>query len=249
MRKPRTLLFAILALLVGFASAWAKYPKSHIVGSAHDLTGAWVTVTTPESSVCYFCHIMHKTGAAPVSTAPGYLLWNHELSAKASYGVYSSDSFNNLLSSSVTITDLGGATPTGTLATSNLCLSCHDGSVAFAYFYASPSFLNLPPLNGHKGTSGTSTTYMYSGFELNDLTRSHPINFTYNSALLTAYGGTGLATPAGAGSVDTAGEIPLYSGVMQCTTCHDVHDGTNKTPFPFPRNFSGTTPFCSSCHT
>jgi len=248
MRQPKTILLAILALVAGLATAWGKYPKSYIVNSAHDLShDTWSSGKPPSTSVCYFCHIMHKTGAGPITTMPGYLLWNHELSAHAAYGVYSSDSFNALLTGGVTITDLGiGAyTSTSTLTTSNLCLSCHDGTVAVAYFYMSPSFLGLPTQGA---TTGATTATGFIHLIISDLTRSHPVNFTYNSTLVTNYG-AGLATPTSSSMVDAAGEIPLYSGLMQCTTCHDVHDGVNSTPFPFPRNFSGTTPFCTTCHT
>jgi hypothetical protein len=249
------------------ATAWANAPKSAIIGSAHDLTtylwaGATTTITT---NTCLFCHIVHKTATnsasgLTASQTPGYMLWNHTLSAATTYGYYSSDTFNALLTAaSGTISDLGSNNNFTSTTVSNLCLSCHDGSVAIASFYEGGFGL---PANGSTWNNGHgASTYMYTGFELTDLSKTHPVHFTYTAALATAAGG-GLLSPASTTSVDGNAQVPLYGGAgyMECTTCHDPHNGvflkvtngtTTSTIFPFPRTLlasQGAT-FCTYCHT
>ena len=268
MKILRRLLLTMLVLAALTVTIWAKAPKANIVGSAHDLTmDTWSATSTGTSSsvttnLCFFCHITHKTatngsGASEVvaANAPGRYLWNHTLSSTASYGVYSSATFNALLTSAGVAlpTDLGNSNNITSYTVSNLCLSCHDGTVAIGSFYesgfglpANGSFWN----NGH----GASST-MYTGFELNDLSKTHPVNFQYTPALA---GVAAMTSPASPNSVDGNGEVPLYAGAyyMQCTTCHDPHNGVTAvhgTMFPFAQSFlysyTGTGGFCIYCHT
>src|SRR5579859_7605133 len=122
------ILLVVLALSL-LASA-GQVPKSDILGSAHDFKKAY---NGASYSLCNFCHIAHKFGSAP--TGPGYLLWNHTLSSVSSYGVYTSDSMRS------TPTEIGGQ-----LTVSNLCLSCHDGTVAINSWYEAQSAANFSPL-------------------------------------------------------------------------------------------------------
>jgi len=273
MKKLRIILLAMLALAVVTAAGWAKFPKSYVIGSAHDLTyGTWSGATSPStSSVCYFCHIIHKTSTGSLaSTSPGAYLWNHALSATAAYGVYSSDSFNALMTAAGTspVSDLGGAT-VSSWNVSNLCLSCHDGTIALASFYAAGPSGFLPASGAtFTPTGGTAITNLAgTAAQISDLTRSHPVNFQYNSNLVSFYG-SGLATPATTHAVDSLGEIPLFAlnaqavgaavaGYLECPTCHDPHNGQGTGTvaaataygFPFSRNFGTVTgSFCSACH-
>lgn len=202
-------------------------PKSAIVGSAHDLrtllapTGS---TTAASYTLCNFCHIAHKTKGFDGAGVPGIYLWNHTLSSVTSYGVYSSPSFNAL---NTDIADLGGQE-----TVSNLCLSCHDGTVAINSFYQ--------PVNG----INTTATYVSVGATIQNLADTHPVNFTYNAAVATA---AGLLVPASTSSVDGGGLVPLFAGKMQCGTCHDPHNGTSGIfERPFPTQASGT--FCTYCH-
>ena len=117
--------------------------------------------------------------------------------------------------------DLGQ--PTGA---SKACLSCHDGSLA-ADSYGS-----------------TSGTHNLTGAALlgTDLSNDHPVSFTYDAALATADGG--LVTPASASSV-VAG-VPLFSGKLECASCHNVHD--NATAQPFLRVNNAQSALCTTCH-
>jgi cytochrome c2 len=226
MSKWKLLLFTALVITVATGSAWAqtKVPKTTIVGSEHDLRS---TFNSASFTLCSFCHVAHKTGDSPVG--PGELLWNHTLSSVASYGVYSSASFDAL---NTDIADLGGQT-----TVSNLCLSCHDGTVAVNSFYEPITGANFQPIP-------EGTTFMHDSLRVRDLTKTHPVNFTYDATLANA---AGLRVPASTSSVDANGIVPLYNGKMQCATCHDPHNG-NSGIFarPFPAQSSGT--FCTYCH-
>jgi len=261
MRTQKTVLPALLLLLAITAAGWAKSPKTNIFKSAHDLTNyTWSPALTYTPNLCFFCHIVHKTatnGSGATQTisanAPGRYLWNHTLSSTASYGVYSSATFNAMLTQagSALPTDLGSTNNISSYTVGNLCLSCHDGTVAIASFYENG--FGLPALNATWNNGHGPSTYMYTGFELTDLSKTHPVNFSYTPALASA---AGLTPPANANSVDGNFEVPLYGNayVMQCSTCHDPHNGTSSTKggsFPFARGIfqtsSGPT-FCTYCH-
>ena len=222
MRITKALLIAAFSLVMVSAMSWAKAPKSAIAGSAHDLRA---TYQTASYTLCSFCHVAHKAGAAP--TGPGYLLWNHTLSSVTTYGVYQSDTMK-----ATDVTDLGGQ-----MTVSNLCLSCHDGTVAVNSFYEPISGTNYQPI-----TEGT--TFMPNDRTIRDLSKTHPVNFTYSA---TVANDAGMLVPASSSSVDAAGEIPLFNGKMQCATCHDPHNGASGIfEQNFPTQSSGS--FCTYCH-
>lgn len=117
------------------------------------------------------------------------------------------------------------AVPGQPVGVSKLCLSCHDGTVALDSF-------------GGK----TGTTNITGGALLGTaLDNDHPISFTYDAALATLDGS--LVTPASASLVTT--NIPLYTGKLECGTCHDVHNNTNGT---FLRVSNAASALCKSCH-
>ena len=119
----------------------------------------------------------------------------------ATYTLYSSPTMN------ATVTQPGGG--------SKLCLSCHDGTVA---------------VNSFGGVTGTTMISAANNLG-NNLKRSHPIGFTYDTALSTADGslfdpatktatiGSGTQTKTG-----TIASVLLYGGKMECASCHDVHN-------------------------
>jgi predicted CXXCH cytochrome family protein len=216
-------LTAVLAVVV---LAFAAQPAlAQVVGSMHDLGsgGAGGFTATNTDQVCVFCHTPHQAAAAN-SQDP---LWNHSLSAVASYGVYGSTTMNAVP------TDIGGAVA-GAAPVSNLCMSCHDGTVGVGTLYKDPT----------TGTPDNSaTTISGSALVGTSLTDDHPVNFTYDAALATA--DTELVTPNSATSVDAGGNIPLFGATVQCASCHDPHDTTN-TPFLVVSNANSA--LCTSCH-
>ncbi len=233
MRTSAKVVLLAMVICISLSAFAARAPKSAVFGSAHDfktqLGGASFTL-------CNFCHVAHKFGSAP--TGPGYLLWNHTLSNVASYGVYTSDSMR------ATPTDLGGASATN-LVVSNLCLSCHDGTVAINSWYESQPAANFQPL-----TQGT--LFMAGDMTVRDLTKQHPINFTYPDATTAA--AIGIQPAASTTSIDGNGNVPLFQGKMQCATCHDPHAGPSSGESLFFRAFPSTPAqtltgsFCVYCH-
>jgi hypothetical protein len=229
MKSLVKVLVLVLVVCVATAAFAARAPKSAVFGSAHDfktnLGGASYTL-------CNFCHIAHKFGSAP--TGPGYLLWNHTLSNVASYGVYTSDSMRS------TPADLGGQ-----LVVSNLCLSCHDGTVAVNSWYEVQLGKNFQPL-------ATGTVFVGDDMTTRDLTKQHPINFTYPDATTAA--AIGIQPAADTNSIDGNGNVPLFGGKMQCATCHDPHAGPTTGSSLFFRTFPSTPAqtttgsFCVYCH-
>jgi predicted CXXCH cytochrome family protein len=146
-------------------------------------------------------------------------LWNHPTTATASFTLYPSGGTLN-------------ATPGQPTGASRACLSCHDGTLAADSF-------------------GTSTgTHPLTGPALlgTDLSNDHPISFTYDATLVTADtasngGVVGLVSPSSA-SLVVAG-IPLFSGKLECASCHNVHDPANGS---FLRVNNAQSALCLKCH-
>jgi hypothetical protein len=193
-----------------------------IVGSAHDFsTEGW-----SGGQICVACHTPHNANIT-VLDAP---LWNHALTIKT-YLLYSSTTLNSV-----------PGQPSGA---SKLCLSCHDGTVA------------LDSFGGATGTSFISAQYRVGGGP-NDLQDDHPISMTYDTALSTTDGG--LHDPAtrnvtiGSGTQTRNGTINavmLYSGQVQCASCHDVHNtftvaGLNG--IPLLKVSKAGSAICLACH-
>jgi hypothetical protein len=259
MRTLKVILPAMLLLLAITAIGWTKSPVANIVGSAHDLTSdTWSPASSYTPNLCFFCHIVHKTATnstsgLTASQTPGAFLWNHTISSVTSYGVYTSGTFDSLLErAGVALpTDLGTSNNITTFNASNLCLGCHDGTVAIASFYEGG--FGLPANNATWNNGHGPGTYMYTGFQLSDLSKTHPVNFQYTPSVASA---GGLTSPANPGSVDGNGEVPLFGNnyMMQCATCHDPHNGTSSTKggsFPFAQGIfqTSSTNFCLYCHT
>jgi len=215
----KAVLAALIVCIASISANAARAPKSAVFGSAHDFktTGAF-SPGGASYTLCNFCHIAHKFGSAP--TGPGYLLWNHQLSSVSNYGVYTSDSMRS------TPNDLGGQ-----MVVSNLCLSCHDGTVAVNQWYEVVAGKNFQPLP-------QGTLMMGADMTVRDLSKQHPVNFNYPDAATAA--AIGIQPAADLNSVDGNGNVPLFSGRMQCATCHDPHAGPSAGVSLFFRSFPST---------
>jgi len=208
--------------------------QSNVIDTMHNLSSSAgadqiADRSTDEDQICVFCHTPHQaTPAAP--------LWNHTQSAVASYGVYASPSLD-----AADIADIGA----GSDDVSNLCMSCHDGTLGVNELGNPANDTNGNPAMG-SGTEldaagrilATRPTNM--GTSLSD---DHPVNFTYDSALASADGE--LATPVSAAYVDAAQTVPLFGGKVQCASCHDPHDNSNE---PFLTKTNAASQLCSTCH-
>ncbi len=214
------------AALIGMLAA-AGAAHASISSTKHNLSinGTGTVHSTNETEICIFCHTPHQ--AIKNDNIP---LWNHTLSSEASYGVYTSPTFDG----ASTIQDLGGTDAT-TAAVSNLCLSCHDGTIAINSLNNPSNATGANPTMVGTGTGGV----MPAGTSNigNDLTDDHPVNFRYDAALYAA--DSSLNDPAGLTGVR------LFNGYVQCASCHDPHESTNPT---FLRVDNSGSALCLKCH-
>ena len=112
----------VIFLLVLFTMTQGGFAQ--IAGTAHDFsTESWAPLS---NRGCGVCHTTHQ--ALNLMSAP---LWNHETTVVAGYTLYDSPTFDG----SSTITEPG--------ASSKLCLSCHDGTVALENFSGITSGTNF----------------------------------------------------------------------------------------------------------
>jgi predicted CXXCH cytochrome family protein len=139
---------------------------------------------------------------------------------KARWGPESSG-VTYMLYSSSTLQSKPGQ-PTGA---SRLCLACHDGTLAPAHTRSTKP----GPARSVSGDSVLGT----------DLSDDHPISFTYDSSLATIQGE--LANPA---TLPRALVLDREQQ-MQCTTCHDPHQGETR---KFLRIEDRGGALCVSCH-
>jgi predicted CXXCH cytochrome family protein len=199
---PTILLFVIL-MFSGSVIAQS------IVGSAHDFSSAsWNTT----GQICIVCHAPHNADVS-VSDAP---LWNHQ-STVATFVPYSSASLN--------------ATVGQPDASSKLCLSCHDGTVAVDNFGGI-----------------TSGTFFITGSSLigTNLNDDHPVSFIYDPALAVADGGLEDPTTTNSGLGGTIAEDMLIGSKVQCASCHDVHNASGLDNLLIKSN--AQSDLCLTCH-
>ena len=233
MKLPYRLLLGIRrhlahsSLLLGFALLLGTggVAIASVIDSKHNLSssGPGPVKATSETQICVFCHTPH--GGDQTAGAP---LWNRQLST-ATYTPY--------LSSSTDANQPPG--PPG--ASSKVCLSCHDGTLAIG---------TVGNLNGQGASiamSGTGTggvmpdgTMPGTGYTRNlgiDLSNDHPISFIYDTTLASNDGElrpppvvSGSTTVVGNRSFGVIPTFPLENSQMQCATCHDPHLSTNSSP-------------------
>jgi predicted CXXCH cytochrome family protein len=205
MKKFNVILTFSFLLLASFGYAQT------IVGSGHDFKAKSWNAATGE--VCIVCHTPHNANTT-VADAP---LWNHQLSAIASYTMYTSGTMQSV-----------AGQPDGS---SKLCLSCHDGTVAMENF----------------GGKTNGTNMMTGGSVLgSSLSNDHPISITYDAALATADGGLQNPTTALSGLGGTITANMLVSNKMQCSSCHDVHNGAGVAHLLLKSNAGSA--LCLTCH-
>jgi len=259
--KRSYVLLLIAMVVVLTVSANAQYSRiKNIVNSSHDMssTSTATIKAVSNTQICYYCHSPHpdlNTTDPAVTTAPNGQtpLWNHYLSSKASYGVYSSPSFDAFQTD---IADVGGAVA-GSAAVTNLCLSCHDGTVGINTLYKgefNAAGRRSPDFGGGINVASYMPASAQVGGGTDGLSDMHPLNFTYDATLagksvslvvpVTAsngFGGTRLGVNTSSGKF-----LPLFASKMQCATCHDVHSQANGRPFL--RASTTGSELCLACH-
>lgn len=212
--KKFNALFILAVLLVCTQIGYSQT----IVGSAHDFKNAVTYAWNTTGEICIVCHTPHnsKANAGAVGADTYAPLWNHTVTATASFTPYATTTLNATMGQ-----------PDGS---SKLCLSCHDGTVALANF----------------GTMTTGTAFIAGAKSLGtNLSDDHPVSFTYDAALVTADGGLKAITSAGIGTGTIAGTM-LTAGKVQCSSCHDVHNGAGIAKLLVKSNAASA--LCLTCH-
>jgi predicted CXXCH cytochrome family protein len=163
------------------------------------------------------CQVCHTPHNAVTGlTAP---LWNHEVTV-ATFTIY-----DNTVSPSF---DATASQPDGA---SKLCLSCHDGTVAVDNF------------GGQTGGTEFITGDHLLG---TDLSNDHPISFVYDANLATIDGGLYDPTAAQSGLGGTIDDDLLLGQKVQCSSCHDVHNGSGVAKLLVKSNAASA--LCLTCH-
>jgi hypothetical protein len=220
-----------------------------IVGSPHDFsTEDW----NFRDEICRVCHVPHDHDRN-YELFSGGLLWNHQLSA-ATYQMYAEEGASNIEFASF----IDGAFDNEPTGVAKLCLGCHDGTVGIDQFDKN---------SGATGSSsGNATVFIdnYGGGGFNvpgagvpdiggdtNLTGTHPLSIVYDEI---ADPGLNPKTNAmgGSGTIEDVLE-PTAGGLkVQCSSCHDVHDGVGEAvPATHLLRVSTKTPasgLCLTCH-
>lgn len=205
-------------LLIPVALLFTVLSYGQISGTAHDFsTETWAPA---QNKMCAVCHTTHN--ATAVASAP---LWDHQVTAVATYTTYTSPSFDNH----------GGTTITDPGASSKLCLSCHDGTIALENFGGITS-----------GSNWIDPAYRIGGASGDNLANEHPISFDYTTALSVLDGGLHDPATANTSLGGTIANDLLFANKMECASCHDVH---NKYNVPSLLKMDNTnSELCLTCH-
>ena len=208
--KLRILLLC-LAMLLARKTLFAQIVGD--VAGMHDLgPGTKSPVVGARADFCSYCHAPHS------GLTQG--LWNQTLT-RQSYTVYTSD------------TEANKGTQPMLGADTNLCLSCHDGTVAVGATVA----------YGQVSTRGTMYSFDVFG---NNLQPSHPVSLVRPLkdnidliASLVAKGVTG----------DPTGAVRLVNGNVECTSCHNAHvQAKDLVSQNFLVKDSSNGQLCLACH-
>jgi hypothetical protein len=185
-------------------------PNTDVLG-LHNLSSGANPMSGSNANACSYCHTPHRSVA---SNTP---LWNQTLST-SNYTFYNSPTAQNAATQPV----LG--------ATSLLCLSCHDGTVAVGQTVA----------HGQLKMS----TNTFSGVLGTKLDTSHPF-----SLQLPIKDAANLVSTLAASGTTKDSAVKLVKGNIECNTCHEVHNQyiDRKSPeFLVRDNSSGK--LCLACH-
>jgi hypothetical protein len=232
----------------------AQAPGAGIGGTRHDFTSFNAGGNSVTVGACTFCHTPHKA----IQTR---LLWNHTLS---------SQTFTWDIATTTGGTTMPSIAPAWQ-GPSKFCLSCHDGTVAIgdvAWFRAA----------SHTGASAINTTTVGGAYRIAQaggaMAGNHPVAhpFPFNGAVSTYNSVTTGAAALASGwktdptltgirlFTDTGGNVAAGTAAgstgIECSSCHDPHNGTGVQDVYFLRGridgnvSTGATAYiCLKCHT
>lgn len=226
MKKVAVALVAVTAL----ALTTRLYAAGGVAGSPHDFSistnthnGVSFGAWNTRQGLCSPCHAAHHTDEQQLVP-----LWVHATTA-GPFTPYDSPTMQATV----------GQPDKESLA----CLSCHDGTVALNQSISGLTWSN----------STAQAVYISADAQIGpDLHTTHPISFTYNTALATTDGGLEdpsiykIGDPKTALTIQTApvpatwsgtsltgktiDEAMLFNSKMQCSSCHDVHRQEGSSP-------------------
>ena len=246
MIKNKITIIAGILLIASTLSATDWVVDGVIAGSPHDLSG---TVAADNGEVCVYCHTPHAANSA----FDGAPLWNKAATAGGTtYRMYGATAVDTA-GSTIAGTEVGAG---GDLSSPSLaCLSCHDGVSAV------DSIVNAPG-SGMNAVTGTTiiTSFTYGG-DIGDgslgdvdMANDHPVSVVYTEgkASLRATTST-LATSSGTAWVGaTLVSDILRNGMVECSSCHDPHNGYATQGTDPQVNYLRTTnagsALCIGCH-
>jgi predicted CXXCH cytochrome family protein len=209
------LLVAALVSAAALVPGVAKAQTDNVTSSKHNMSTR--SGLTNYGEVCVYCHTPH---GGQIQNAP---LWNRGFGS-GPYAMY-----NNAYSSTIDMTV--AASPQGV---SLACLSCHDGTIGLDVI------INRPNVDTSRVGSGNTMPVNAGQFFANlgtELRNDHPISITYDNVVDPAF------NAASGGKVGS--QLPLYSGRVECGTCHNPHNTTNT---PFLRVANSASNLCKTCH-
>jgi len=233
---------AFCACLMAPAVTYANGSGAGIVGSPHDFsTSLW----NFRQEICRVCHVPHDHDRNYDLFANG-LLWNHQLSAET-YRMYAEEGTVNPNFASF----IDGTFDTEPTGVAKLCLGCHDGTVGIDQFdraTGDPGAIFIGDIDTHFQVPGGGVPTL--GGDKN-LTGSHPYSIVYDEI---ADPGLNPMTNAmgSSGTIQDVLEPSTIGFKVQCSSCHDVHDGVGEAvPDTHLLRVSQRAPasgLCLTCH-
>ena len=205
------MLFCALILATIIATE-AQVPTSDVIG-VHDMGPYGQSPIIGGLTTCEYCHAPHS-GLHNIQP-----LWSQKLSTVTNYTLYTDPTMVNQPQEPA----LGSA--------SNLCLSCHDGTVA-------PG--QTTPYGNIKMSGSMNSQDVFG----TDLQGVHPFNFK-----LPLQSAPNLLP--GVVSSGTTGNpaVKLIKGNVQCTTCHDPHvQSIDPVAGDFLVMNNANSALCLACH-
>ena len=204
-------LFACIVLASGSLLA----QTGDVIGM-HDLSpGSSSPITGARPGSCTYCHAPHS------GLGSGKALWNQSLSTQQYSNFYTSSTYHQQ----------GGQPVLG--SDSNLCLSCHDGTVAVGQTLVS----------GKIATTGSMSA---NDVFKDNLQSSHPL-----SVVPPIKDGPSLVATLSSGgqTADPTGAVKLVNGNIECTSCHNPHvQAKDRTAKFFLVKDSANGAMCLACH-
>ena len=231
--KKILLAVALLTVTAGTSFAGISTTKHNL--SSSQAGGTALIFSDNQSQICVFCHTPHNA----IQSVP---LWNRSYTPSGAFLLYtSSKSLTTTTQNSELFSD----------SQSLFCMSCHDGTVT-----------ELASRVNKQGVTDDGAAINMTGGEANwqnggaamlgtNLTNDHPVGFSYGQAYADEVASNANGLNA-AGDVSTAfgGKTVFFkstggSDMMECSSCHAVHDNTHA---PFLRTTNAGSTLCLACH-